>query len=84
MDSPGATHKTFVGAAGQFVLTDYKRRPNMDKKGGEASRSLLVHEYGRVNDEIVFETIHQGLGDFDAFKRGILAFLGEPLPSLAS
>jgi uncharacterized protein YutE (UPF0331/DUF86 family) len=38
-------------------------------------RNLLVHEYGRVDDEIVFETVRERLGDFDAFKREILAFL---------
>lgn len=42
-------------------------------------RNLLVHEYGRINDEIIFETIRHRLGDFDAFKREILAFLREPL-----
>lgn len=41
-------------------------------------RNLLVHEYGRINDEIVFETVHARLGDFEAFKRGITAFLREP------
>lgn len=40
-------------------------------------RNLLVHEYGRVNDEIVFETARHRLGDFDAFKREVLAFLRE-------
>ncbi len=43
-------------------------------------RNLLVHEYGRINDEIVFETVRQRLGDFDAFKREVLGFLGK-LPS---
>jgi len=38
-------------------------------------RNLLVHEYGRVNDEIVFETVRGRLEDFDAFKREVLAFL---------
>jgi len=38
-------------------------------------RNLLVHEYGRINDQIVFETIRQRLGDFDTFKRETLAFL---------
>jgi uncharacterized protein YutE (UPF0331/DUF86 family) len=38
-------------------------------------RNLLVHEYGRVNDEIVFETITHRLGDFGAFKREVLDFL---------
>ena len=38
-------------------------------------RNLLVHEYGRINDELVFETVHGRLGDFDAFKDEVLAFL---------
>ena len=38
-------------------------------------RNLLVHEYGRVNDQVVFETIQQRLGDCEAFKGEILAFL---------
>ena len=38
-------------------------------------RNLLVHEYGRVNDRIVFEVVSQRLGDFEGFKREVLAFL---------
>ena len=38
-------------------------------------RNSLVHEYGRVNDEIVFETVRGRLEDFDTFKREVLAFL---------
>jgi uncharacterized protein with HEPN domain len=36
---------------------------------------ILVHEYGRVDDELIFETVGHRLGDFDAFRREILAFL---------
>ena len=43
-------------------------------------RNLLIHEYGRINDKIVFETISQRFGDFESFKREILAFLREALP----
>jgi uncharacterized protein YutE (UPF0331/DUF86 family) len=43
-------------------------------------RNLLVHEYGRVNDEIVFDAARHHLGDFDAFKREILTFLRESPP----
>lgn len=39
-------------------------------------RNLLVHEYGRVSDRIVFETIRDRLGDFDTCKREILDYLG--------
>ena len=38
-------------------------------------RNLLVHEYGRVNDQIVFDAVGQRLGDFDAFKQEVLVFL---------
>ena len=38
-------------------------------------RNLLVHEYGRVDDRLVFETIRDRLGDFQAFKGEVLAFL---------
>ena len=41
-------------------------------------RNILVHEYGRVADELIFETVSHRLGDFDAFKREILAFLRNP------
>jgi len=34
-------------------------------------RNILVHEYGRVSDEIVFETIRASLNDFDAFERAV-------------
>lgn len=38
-------------------------------------RNILVRAYGRVSDEIVFETIHSRLGDFDAFERDVLSSL---------
>lgn len=44
-------------------------------RGMRGFRNLLVHEYGRINDALVFEAVQRRLGDFDAFKREILAFL---------
>lgn len=38
-------------------------------------RNMLVHEYGRTNDALVLEAVQRRLGDFDAFKREVLAFL---------
>jgi uncharacterized protein YutE (UPF0331/DUF86 family) len=38
-------------------------------------RNILVHEYGRVDDEIIFETLKIRLGDFDQFRREILEVL---------
>lgn len=38
-------------------------------------RNILVHEYGRLSDDIVFETIRTRLGDFDQFAREVLEAL---------
>lgn len=35
-------------------------------------RNILVHEYGRVNDEIVYEALQNRLDDFVVFKQLIL------------
>ena len=38
-------------------------------------RNILVHDYARVNDEIIFEAVATKLGDFDAFKREVISAL---------
>lgn len=38
-------------------------------------RNVLVHEYGRVDNALVFESATERLGDFDAFIREVLEFL---------
>jgi len=38
-------------------------------------RNILVHEYGEVDDQFVYEAIKTKLADFDAFKREILKAL---------
>jgi uncharacterized protein YutE (UPF0331/DUF86 family) len=38
-------------------------------------RNILVHEYGRVNDALVFDTVRTRRDDFAAFKREVLTFL---------
>ena len=55
------------GAVSGFMAATLRRMKGL--------RNLLVHEYGRVNDEIVFDTVRGRLGDVDAFKREVLAFL---------
>lgn len=34
-------------------------------------RNILVHEYARINDEIIFEAVTAKLGDFAAFRREV-------------
>ncbi len=38
-------------------------------------RNILVHEYARVDDEIIFEAVSGRLGDFDDFRREIVTAL---------
>ncbi len=38
-------------------------------------RNLLVHEYGRVDDEIVYDMVRNKLNDFTDFKKEIITVL---------
>ena len=38
-------------------------------------RNILVHEYGRVDDRLVYEAMTSGLGDFETFKDVVLQAL---------
>jgi uncharacterized protein YutE (UPF0331/DUF86 family) len=38
-------------------------------------RNILVHEYGRVDDRIVFDVAVNRLGDFEDFKREVIEVL---------
>ena len=38
-------------------------------------RNILVHKYGVVDDELVFEMLKEKLSDFDIFKHEILTNL---------
>lgn len=38
-------------------------------------RNILMHEYGRVNDALVFEVLRTRLGDFTAFRAEVVAAL---------
>jgi uncharacterized protein YutE (UPF0331/DUF86 family) len=38
-------------------------------------RNILLHEYGRVDDRIVYDQAHKGIQDFMRFKEEILAAL---------
>ena len=72
---PGEEDDLFEKLAGRRVISAEMADTLRRMKG---LRNLLVHEYGRINDEIVFETVRERLSDFDAFKRKIIAFLRQP------
>jgi len=44
-------------------------------KGLKGFRNFLVHRYGKINDEVAFNDIKQGLSDFALFKEEILNFM---------
>ena len=69
---PGEEDDMFVRLARAGVLSDATAQTLKRMKG---LRNLLVHEYSRVSDQIVFETIRDRLGDFDTCKREILDYL---------
>ena len=43
--------------------------------GMKGMRNILVHKYGDVKDELVFEALSEKLGDFEEFKEEVLKFL---------
>ncbi|MFN3420612.1 MAG: type VII toxin-antitoxin system HepT family RNase toxin [Armatimonadota bacterium] len=45
-------------------------------------RNILVHEYGRVDDRIVFDIIVNRMDDFEVFKREILEALRKFQPQV--
>jgi uncharacterized protein YutE (UPF0331/DUF86 family) len=43
----------------------------------KAVRNILVHEYGHIDDSIVFDVVQNKLDDFDIFKQRILQTLAD-------
>lgn len=44
-------------------------------KGMKGFRNILVHEYGRIDDRMVYELLRTKLNDFESFKQEILQSL---------
>lgn len=40
-------------------------------------RNLIVHDYARIDDGVVFGILKRRLGDLDAFARAIVVYLSE-------
>jgi uncharacterized protein YutE (UPF0331/DUF86 family) len=69
---PGEEDDLFEKLAARGVVSP---RTAATLKRMKGLRNILVHEYGRVNDALVFDTIRTRLDDFTAFKQEVLAFL---------
>ena len=69
---PGEEDDLFTKLAQRGVIPSAMAETLRRMKG---LRNLLVHEYGRVDDRLVFDVIQTRLDDFEGFKRAILTFL---------
>lgn len=63
---------TFEKLENRKVISKGMKDMLIEMKG---MRNVLVHKYGEVKDEIIFEVISDKLQDFDKFKEEILKFL---------
>jgi uncharacterized protein YutE (UPF0331/DUF86 family) len=54
----------------QAGIISSSRKESLKKMKG--FRNILVHEYGHVDDMIVYEVLQNNLNDFEIFKREIL------------
>jgi len=69
---PGEPDDLFEKLAEGGAITPTLARRLTEMKG---LRNILVHEYGRIDDHRVFRALQEELGDFDTFRREILAFV---------
>ncbi len=75
---PGEEDDLFERLHRAGVISERMCRRLREMKG---LRNILVHEYARVDDRLVYEVLQHELGDFLAFKEEILKFLREFAPS---
>ena len=71
---PAEEDDLFSKLANAEVLTADMAERLREMKG---LRNLLVHEYARVDDRIVFETLRSGLGDLEVFMEQVARYLRE-------
>ena len=69
---PGEENDLFEKLARQGVISGGMTETLRRMKG---MRNLLVHEYGRIDDALVFEAVRDRLADFGTFRREVLDFL---------
>ncbi|HEX4836184.1 MAG TPA: DUF86 domain-containing protein [bacterium] len=69
---PGEEDDLFEKLERAGIFSESMRQRLREMKG---FLNLLVHEYGRVDDRIVFRIMQTRLGDFDEFERAVLQAL---------
>lgn len=71
---PAGEDDLFEKLEGASVISSSMRQTLRSMRG---FRNILVHEYGKVDDRIVYEKARGGAGDFEAFRGEILRALAE-------
>lgn len=71
---PSDEEDIFLRLEKKKVITNDMAGILSDMKG---FRNILVHRYGTIDDELVFEMLANKLEDFDRFKQEIIAFINK-------
>jgi len=69
---PSEEEEIFKKLEGKRIIT---KSLSAILSGMKGVRNILVHKYGTVKDEIIFEIVSEKLGDFEKFKEEIINFL---------
>lgn len=72
---PAEENDLFTKLSGKRVISIELAATLQRMKG---FRNILVHEYGRVDDEIVFTFLSTRIDDFTRFRSEVLQFLNSP------
>lgn len=68
-----ATHAETFTVLAEAGLLDSAQRDAMIRMSG--FRNLIVHEYARIDPDMVLRTLREHLGDFTRFKTAVLAWI---------
>jgi uncharacterized protein YutE (UPF0331/DUF86 family) len=69
---PAEENDLFEKLEAAGVISPQTRETLREMKG---FRNILVHEYARIDDRMVYEVARSRLGDFETFKEEILRYL---------
>lgn len=69
---PGEDEDTIIHLVTHGIISSEMHEKLRTMKG---FRNLVVHRYGRMNDEIAFSILQENLGDFALFKQAIEEYL---------
>ena len=69
---PSEEEDLFIKLVNKKIISNDMAKILIKMKG---LRNLLVHKYGVIDDEEIFEILTEKLGDFDSFKEEVLGIV---------